>query len=100
MGNQTELGKWIGSTKQQVYLWLRLQQGSEEVAMAILVLAPVLKVFKEWVELVVRVALQVPVDADVPPVANLAEQAVCQTHRLSRRGSRHSVLPQKPAAHC
>ena len=39
--------------------------------MAVLILAPILKVLKERVELVVWVALQMPVDADVPPVADL-----------------------------
>jgi hypothetical protein len=37
----------------------------------VLVLAPVLKVLEQRVQLVVRVALQVAVDGDVPPVANL-----------------------------
>ena len=41
--------------------------------MSVFVLAPVLKVLKEGVELVVRVPLQVAVDADVPPVANLQQ---------------------------
>ena len=53
------------------HLRLRLQDGREEVAVAVLVLAPVLKVLKQRVQLVVRVALQVAVDADIPPVADL-----------------------------
>ena len=53
------------------HLGLRLEDGREEVAVAVLVLAPVLKVLEERVQLVVGVALQVPVDADVPPVADL-----------------------------
>ncbi len=39
--------------------------------MTVLVLAPVLKVLEQGVDLVVRVPLQMPVDADVPPVADL-----------------------------
>ena len=42
--------------------------------MAGLVLAPVLEVLKHGVELVVGVALQVAVDADVAPVANLLRE--------------------------
>mmetsp|Transcript_32953 Transcript_32953/g.72832 ORF Transcript_32953/g.72832 Transcript_32953/m.72832 type:complete len:279 (-) Transcript_32953:229-1065(-) len=53
---------------------LRLEHSSEEVTVAVLVLAPVLEVLEQGVQLVVRVALQVPVDADVPPVANLLRQ--------------------------
>ncbi len=52
-------------------LRLRLQDGGEEVAVPVLVLAPVLKVLEQRVQLAVRVALQVAVDADVPPVADL-----------------------------
>ena len=55
------------------HLWLRLEEGREEVAVAVLILAPVLKVLKERVDLVIWVALQMPVDADVPPVANLQQ---------------------------
>jgi hypothetical protein len=39
--------------------------------MAILILAPVLKVLEDWVTLVLRVLLQVPEDGDVPPVPDL-----------------------------
>ena len=55
-------------------LGLGLQARSEEVAVAVLVLAPVLKVLKQRVQLAVGVALQVPVDADVAPVADLLRQ--------------------------
>ena len=49
--------------------------------MAVFILAPVLKVLEEWVDLVVRVALQMPVDADIPPVANLQARAGDVTQR-------------------
>ena len=55
----------------RVDLRLRLQDGGEEVAVPVLILAPVLKVLEQGVQLVVGVALQVPVDADVPPVPDL-----------------------------
>lgn len=48
-----------------------LEHCCEEVAVAVLILAPVLKVLKQRVQLVVGVALQVAVDGDVAPVANL-----------------------------
>jgi len=51
--------------------WLCLQDCSEEITMPVLVLAPVLKVLKHGIQLAIWVALQVSVDADVPPVANL-----------------------------
>lgn len=51
-----------------------LQHSGEEVAVAVLVLAPVLKVLEQGVQLVVGVALQVAVNADVAPVANLLRQ--------------------------
>ena len=61
--------------------------------MAVLILAPVLKVLEEGVDLVVGVALQVPVDADVPPVANLhmhasrvtsfRQQLLCHLHTMA-----------------
>lgn len=57
-----------------LHLWLRLEDGGEEVAVAVLVLAPILKVLKQRVQLVVWVPLQVPVDADVPPVADLQQR--------------------------
>lgn len=51
-----------------------LQRGSQEVAVAGLVLTPVLEVLEQGVQLVVGVALQVAVDGDVAPVANLLRQ--------------------------
>ena len=39
--------------------------------MAVLILAPVLKVLEDGVELVVRVGLEVAVDGDVAPVPDL-----------------------------
>lgn len=47
--------------------------------MAGLILAPVLKVLKEWVQLAVWVALQVTVNRDVTPVANFFRK-VCGIH--------------------
>jgi hypothetical protein len=54
-----------------------------------LVLAPGLKVFEEWVELALWVALQVAVDGDVAPVADLLAQVhsvqdVLQEGRINR----------------
>jgi len=57
-------------------LWASLEHGSQEVAVAGLILAPVFKVLEEWVELAVWVALQVTVDGDVTPVPNLFRE-VC-----------------------
>ena len=63
-----EIARWM------LHLWLRFEDGGEEVAVAVLILAPVLKVLKQRVQLVVWVPLQVPVDADVPPVTNLQQR--------------------------
>jgi hypothetical protein len=57
-----------------LHLWLRLEDGREEVAVAVLILAPVFKVLEQRVQLVVWVPLQVPVDADVPPVTDLQQR--------------------------
>ena len=51
-----------------------LEARGEEVTVAVLVLAPVLEVLENGVELVVGVGLEVAVDGDVPPVANLLGQ--------------------------
>ena len=59
------------------HLGPRLEHGGEKVAVPVLVLAPVLKVLEERVELVVGVALQVAVDADVAPVADLCGGGCC-----------------------
>ena len=45
--------------------------------MSVLILAPVFKVLKKRIQLVVRVSLQVPVYADIPPVADLQTSTVC-----------------------
>lgn len=55
-------------------LWLCLQESREEVTVSVLILAPVLEVLEDWVALVLRVLLQVSVDANVPPVPNLLRQ--------------------------
>ena len=55
-------------------LRVRLEHLGQEVAVAVLVLAPVLEVLKQRVELLVGVALQVAVDGDVAPVADLLAQ--------------------------
>jgi len=65
----------------------RLQDGGEEVTVSVFILAPVFKVLEDWVQLVVRVRLQVSVDRDVSPVANLFGQ-VRRVHdklRLEKR---------------
>lgn len=46
--------------------------------MSVLILAPVLKIFKEGVQLVVWISLQVTVYADVSPVANLHHDVIQQ----------------------
>jgi hypothetical protein len=65
----------------------RLQDGREEVTVSVFILAPVFKVLEDRVQLVVRVRLQVSVDRDVSPVANLFGQ-VRRVHdklRLEKR---------------
>ncbi len=42
--------------------------------MAVLILAPVLKVLEDWVTLVLRVRLQMSVDGNVSPIPNLLRQ--------------------------
>lgn len=61
----------VSVDERMAHLRLGLEDGGEEVAVPVLVLAPVLKVLEQGVQLVVGVALQVAVDADVPPVADL-----------------------------
>lgn len=51
--------------------WTGLQNCSEEISVSRLVLAPVLKVLEHGIELVVGVALEVAIDGDITPVANL-----------------------------
>ena len=60
--------------KHAAHLRPRLEDGGEEVAVAVLVLAPVLEVLEQRVQLIVGVALQVAVDADIAPVADLRGQ--------------------------
>jgi hypothetical protein len=67
-----------------------LEDGAEEVAVPVLVLAPVLKVLEQRVQLVVGVALQVAVDGDVAPVANLLAQVGGVDDEL---GLEEGVLP-------
>ena len=52
------------------------EQNKQQSHIPVFVLAPVLKVFKHWVQLAVWITLQVPVDADVAPVTNLFRE-VC-----------------------
>ena len=47
------------------------------LTMPALILAPLLKVFKQRVQLALRVTLQVPIDSDVPPVPNLLREVHC-----------------------
>lgn len=52
--------------------------------MPVLILAPVLKILENGIQLELRVSLQMPVDGDVPPVPNLFRQ-ICRVedeHRL------------------
>ena len=65
----------------------RFQDGGEEVAVSVFVLAPVFKVLEDRVQLIVRVRLQVSVDRDVSPVANLFGQVrrVDDKLRLEKR---------------
>ena len=58
-------------------LGLGLEQSGEEIAVPVLVLAPVLKVLEDRVELVLWVLLEMPVNGNVPPVTNLLRQ-VCR----------------------
>lgn len=42
--------------------------------MAILILAPVLEVFENWITLILRIGLEMPVDGYVSPVPNFLRQ--------------------------
>ncbi len=59
-------------------LRLGLQKCREEISIAVLILAPVLKVLWElvprWVTWVLRVGLQISVDCDMPTVPNLLRE--------------------------
>ena len=88
----------ICSTALCVHLGLRFEEGGEEVAVAVLVLAPVLKVLEERVQLVVRVALQVAVDADVAPVPDLHTSGD-KAQQLARRRKLFRVT-MPPARRC
>lgn len=55
---------------------MSLQHCSDEIAVPILVLAPVLKVFKDWIDLVLWVGHQMPANCDVSPIPDLLRQ-VC-----------------------
>jgi hypothetical protein len=46
----------------------------QEVAVAVLVLAPFLELLEDGVQLLVRVVLEIAVDGDVAPVANLLRE--------------------------
>ena len=60
-------------------LWTSLKDSSEEITVARFILAPVLKVLEHWIELVVWVSLQVSIDGNVSPVANLLRK-ICGIH--------------------
>jgi hypothetical protein len=77
-------------------LWLRLQESREEVTMSVLVLAPVLKVLEDWVALVLGVLLQMPEDADVPPVSNLLRQVSGVENELRLKEGILPCLGQEP----
>lgn len=69
---------------------MRLKQRGEEVAVAVLILAPVIKVLEDGVHLVLRVSLEVPEDGDVSPVPNLLRQVGGVEDEL---GLEEGVLP-------
>jgi hypothetical protein len=73
----------------------RLQDGGKEVTVSVFVLAPVFKVLEDRVQLVVRVRLQVSVDGDVSPVADLFGQVRRVHDKLRLEKSVLSVLRQK-----
>mmetsp|Transcript_8975 Transcript_8975/g.14259 ORF Transcript_8975/g.14259 Transcript_8975/m.14259 type:complete len:428 (-) Transcript_8975:77-1360(-) len=72
-----------------------LKAGSEEVAMAVLVLAPVLEVLEDGVELVVGVLLEVTVDGDVAPVPDLLAEVGGVDDELGLEESVLAVLGQE-----
>tara|TARA_Y100000746_G_scaffold229449_1_gene239170 strand:- start:919 stop:1968 length:1050 start_codon:yes stop_codon:yes gene_type:complete len=73
----------------------RLQDGGKEVTVSVFVLAPVFKVLEDRVQLVVRVRLQVSVDGDVSPVADLFGQVRRVHDKLRLEKSVLSVLRQE-----
>jgi len=73
----------------------RFQDGGEEVAVSVFVLAPVFKVLEDRVQLIVRVRLQVSVDRDVSPVANLFGQVRRVDDKLRLEKRVLSVLGQE-----
>lgn len=80
-------------------LRLRFEQRGHEISVPVLVLTPVLKVLEKGVELVVWIPLQVPVDANVPPVADLqvlsCSASICQERSESqcREGGWWDAVP-------
>jgi hypothetical protein len=62
-----------------------LEDCSEEVSVPVLILAPVLKVLKQRVQLVVRVALQVPAGRVDTTHHQVGDQCLCQPHLHHQR---------------
>lgn len=81
-------------------LGLGLEEGGEEISVAVLILAPVLEVLEDGVELVLRVLPKVPVDRDVPPVPDLLRQVRRIKYEF---GLKEGVLPrlgEEPQVQC
>ena len=77
-------------------LRLSLHQSREEITMAILILAPVLKVLEDGIALILGVLLEVPVYGNVSPVSNLLRQVCCIEDELRLEESVLSGLCKEP----
>lgn len=68
--------------------------------MAVLILAPVLKVLEDGITLVLRVGLEMPVNGYVSPVANFLRQISCIKNEFRLEKSVFSGLGEEPQVQC
>lgn len=76
-------------------LRIRFEHGGEEIAVSVLILAPVLKILKEGEDLIFWAPLKVSVDANIPPVADLLTQVGGVQDKLGLEEGVLSVSGQK-----
>lgn len=81
-------------------LRLCFHQSREEITVAVLVLAPVLKVLENWITCVLRIGLEMPVYGNVPPVSNFLRQVSCIEDELWLEESVFSRFCQKTQVQC
>lgn len=76
-------------------LGLCLHECREEITVTVLILAPVLEIFEDWVTLILGVLLQMPVNGNVPPVPDLFRQVGCVEDELGLEEGVLSCLGQE-----